>query len=131
PFDPDADVMVLGLQDGAVATSSIGGRTWMRNGQQQHHLIDPGTGRPSESDLHTVTVLASTAAEAEVAAKVALILGPEAGEDFLRRRGLTGIFHTRTGAQRVVGDTLKKMERDWVVGGSREWEIQYCSPFAE
>lgn len=103
PFDLDKDEMVLALQDGAVATSSIGGRTWVRNGQRQHHLIDPGLGRPSESDLHTVTVLAATAVEAEVAAKVALILGADAGKDFLRRRGLNGLFYDKGGAWEAIG----------------------------
>lgn len=57
-----------------------------------HHLIDPRTGRPSQSDLHTVTVLAPTAVEAEVAAKVALILGRRAGRRYLEQRGLSGVL---------------------------------------
>ncbi|MCB0241370.1 MAG: FAD:protein FMN transferase, partial [Anaerolineae bacterium] len=60
PFDETRDCAVLALNGGAVATSSIGRRRWQRNGQTMHHLIDPRTGQPSDSDLHTVTVLADT-----------------------------------------------------------------------
>ena len=92
PFDETQDLFVIGLTHGAVATSSIGKRRWERHGQAMHHLIDPRSGLPSQSDLHTVTVLAPTAAEAEVSAKVALIMGQYAGRRYLDERGLAGIL---------------------------------------
>lgn len=48
-----------------------------------HHLIDPRTGQPAETDAVSVTVVAHRAALAEVYAKAALILGVEAGRAFL------------------------------------------------
>jgi thiamine biosynthesis lipoprotein len=42
-----------------------------------HHLIDPRTGLPACTGLEEVTVVTSTAFEAEVVAKTALLLGPE------------------------------------------------------
>ena len=92
PFDEMNDLFVISLTEGAIATSSIGKRRWERQGQAMHHLIDPRNGLPSQSDLHTVTALASTATEAEVAAKVALILGQHAGLRYLNERGLTGVL---------------------------------------
>ena len=92
PFDETKDLLVIGLTQGAIATSSIGKRRWERHGQAMHHLIDPRNGLPSQSDLHTVTVLAPTTAEAEVAAKVALILGQHAGWRYLDERGLSAIL---------------------------------------
>ena len=86
------DLFVISLAEGAIATSSIGKRRWERHGQAMHHLIDPRSGLPSMSDLHTVTVLAPTAVEAEIAAKVALILGQHAGRRYLDERGLAGIL---------------------------------------
>lgn len=92
PFDEMNDLFVISLTEGAIATSSIGKRRWERHGQTLHHLIDPRSGLPSKSDLHTVTVLAPTAAEAEVAAKVALILGEHAGWRYLDERGLAAVL---------------------------------------
>ncbi|MFN2166453.1 MAG: FAD:protein FMN transferase [Anaerolineae bacterium] len=103
PFDPPRDFMVLTLERGAIATSSIGRRQWQRNGQAVHHLIDPRNGRSSQSDLHTVTTLAPSAAEAEITAKVALLLGLQEGERFLRGRNIAALLIDRTGGQTIVG----------------------------
>ena len=43
--------VTLELVSGALATSGRDRRRWRRNGEEQHHLIDPATGRPSSSDL--------------------------------------------------------------------------------
>ncbi len=102
-FNPARPGPVLGLSQGAVATSSIGGRHWQRDGESRHHLIDPRTGRPSDSDLHTVTVLAPTTVQAEVAAKVALILGSKAGKRHLEAQGLSGLLVERDGWEERVG----------------------------
>ncbi len=103
PFDERRDLLTLALTAGAVATSSIGGRCWTSHGRAMHHLLDPRTGQPSASDLHTVTVLAATVAVAEVAAKVALILGSRQGRAYLAQRGLPGLLIGRDGRQQVIG----------------------------
>jgi thiamine biosynthesis lipoprotein len=82
PARPGSDVVWLRVQERAAATSSITGRRWSGG----HHLIDPRTGRPAATDLLSVTVLAPTTTEAEVAAKVALILGRERGLAWLAHR---------------------------------------------
>ena len=68
------DDLTLGVVAGGIATSGRDRRTWRRGGRERHHLIDPATGRPSETDLLRVTVVAPDAVEAEVLAK-ALFLG--------------------------------------------------------
>src|SRR4029077_6961859 len=52
------DLARVGLSDGAVATSSVLRRRWTSGGQARHHLIDPRTGRPAETSLVQVTVVA-------------------------------------------------------------------------
>jgi thiamine biosynthesis lipoprotein len=79
PQQPGTDIAWLHVRDGAVATSSITARRWAGG----HHLIDPSTAQPADTDLWSVTALAPSAAQAEVAAKVALILGREAGLKWL------------------------------------------------
>ncbi len=86
PFDAAADLQVLTIEQGGVATSGRDYRRWMRNGCWQHHIIDPRTGVPAETDLLTVTVIGPTTAEAEVAAKVALILGSQRGAEWIEAR---------------------------------------------
>ncbi len=81
-----AAVLTLGL--GGLATSGATDRWWWRGGVRQHHLIDPRTGRPArlwlggddvdasgDELIASATALAPTAAQAEVAAKAALLRG--------------------------------------------------------
>jgi len=72
---------VLAVADGGVATSTTAKRTWTgAGGERLHHVIDPATGRPALSPVETATVVAATAAEAEVLATSAL-LAPDTVDD--------------------------------------------------
>jgi thiamine biosynthesis lipoprotein len=73
------------LQELGAATSGTERRRW---GPALHHLIDPRTGRPAETDLREVSVLAPSGTEAEVLAKTALLLGRTAAEVYLAGRSL-------------------------------------------
>jgi FAD:protein FMN transferase len=77
--------------DGGVATSGSTARRWLRGAEEQHHLIDPNTGRPSRSRWTQVTVAAGTAVAADVAAKAAFLLSAD-GPDWLDGLGLPGRF---------------------------------------
>lgn len=79
------------LVSGGLATSGRTKRHWTRGGSEQHHLIDPASGRPSTSPWDEVTVCGSTCLAADVAAKAAFLLG-EDGPDWLDERGLPGRF---------------------------------------
>jgi len=69
--------ITLALRNGAMATSGRDWRRWYRGGEEQHHVIDPSTGRPSETDLLRVTVVAGTAIAAEVHAKNLFLAGEQ------------------------------------------------------
>jgi FAD:protein FMN transferase len=69
-----------------IATSGTSVHRWLHpDGRAAHHLIDPRTLRPAETDLIQATVVALTAAKAEVLAKSAVILGSVAGLRLLVR----------------------------------------------
>jgi FAD:protein FMN transferase len=67
--------ITLALASGGVATSGRDRRRWRRGGRELHHLIDPATGRPAETDLARVTAVAGDAVEAEALAKSLLLAG--------------------------------------------------------
>src|SRR4030042_6673591 len=81
PLEPEKDLAVLRVKPGAVATSSTAKRQWQHNGKLQHHLIDPRTGEPAQTEWLSTTVWAKTAAEAEVYAKVVLIAATQNAEE--------------------------------------------------
>lgn len=68
-----SEEVTLELSQGGMATSGSDRRRWTRGGAELHHLIDPSTGRPAQSDLVRVTVIADSATEAEVLAKAAFL----------------------------------------------------------
>jgi thiamine biosynthesis lipoprotein len=85
------------LRRGALATSGTVKRRWLRGGAVQHHLIDPRTGRPSESRWEQVTVCGATCIAADTAAKAAFLLDAR-GPAWLDARGIPGIFFGADGS---------------------------------
>lgn len=81
-------IRVLG---GGLATSGVASRRWRRGGVEQHHLIDPRTGRPGRSCWQQVTVSGVSCLDADAAAKAAFLLGPD-GPDWLDDQELPGRF---------------------------------------
>ncbi|WP_461032859.1 FAD:protein FMN transferase [Streptomyces mayteni] len=68
----------------AVATSSVVRRSWpTATGGRAHHIIDPRTGEPADSDCLQATVLAGNLAAAEVYATCLTILGTAEGPGWL------------------------------------------------
>ena len=83
PFNLDTNLDLLLVPRGGVATSGKDYRRWFTNHTWQHHLIDTRTNRPAETDVLTATVIAPNVMEAELNAKMGLILGSEAGTEWL------------------------------------------------
>jgi FAD:protein FMN transferase len=81
----------LRLLGGGLATSGTTRRRWRLQGQAQHHLIEPSTGRPAESQWQEVTVAAGSCLAADVAAKAAFLLSDD-GPGWLDERSLPGRF---------------------------------------
>src|SRR5205807_5074333 len=98
---PAAPQTVL-LQRGAVATSGIARRHWQQGEQRRHHLLDPRTGLPAQSDLWSVTVVAARCVQAKVAAKVAFILDSRQWADCLRRHRIAGMLVGKDGTWESV-----------------------------
>ena len=86
PRDPDHDLTTLHVKPGALATSSIAKRRWQQGRRWQHHIIDPRTGTPADTDWLSVTVIAPHAALAEAYAKALLIGGSREAERIVARR---------------------------------------------
>ncbi len=95
--------LTLGLTSGALATSGSDRRKWKTATGAGHHLIDPRTGLPSESDLLRVTVVASTAVEAEVLAKALYLAGEGEAVVEADALGAPAVLVTTDGRTRMVG----------------------------
>jgi thiamine biosynthesis lipoprotein len=96
PSSPEP-LALLGLHDGAVATSTTLRRRWRAEGQERHHLIDPWTGAPSTSDLTLAAVVTAEAWVAEVLAKAVLLRGSAQAFDLVAGLGADAITVDRDG----------------------------------
>lgn len=94
PRDARKVIATLAIQSGAVATSSTQGRAW---GKGLHHIIDPRTGRPSDSGVIAATVISGRAWRADLLAKAAIILGSERGLALLQANNAAGLLVTADG----------------------------------
>jgi thiamine biosynthesis lipoprotein len=87
----------------ALATSGRDRRRWRRDGRELHHLIDPATGRPSETDLVRITVVATDAIEAEVTAKALFLVGSERAGAEAEQAGIPAVLVTGDGRTLLAG----------------------------
>lgn len=96
PLPGDSGVACTLTSDGkAIVTSGAYEKYFERNGKLYHHIIDPGTGRPSDSGLLSVTIVADSATEADALSTACFVQGLERGMALLTRSdGCEGIFIT-------------------------------------
>jgi thiamine biosynthesis lipoprotein len=94
--------LTLELVGGAVATSGRDRRRWTR-GREQHHIVDPANGRPAEGDLLRVSVVAASAAEAEVLAKALFLAGADGAAREADQGGIPAVLVTRDGRTLLAG----------------------------
>ena len=66
---------VISITTGGVATSSTTVRRWTRGGVVLHHIIDPATGLPVDTCWRTVSVVAATCVDANIASTAAIVMG--------------------------------------------------------
>lgn len=82
---------LVGLTGGAVATSTTLRRTWQVGDSIRHHLIDPQTGLPSDTDVNLAAVIAAETWAAEVLAKAVVLRGSAHPFDNLGATGAEGL----------------------------------------
>ena len=102
PWPDGAACQLIRLASGSVATSSVTGRQWRRDGRIVHHIIDPRTGCPAGGPWRTVSVAASRCAEANAAATAAIVAGAGAAA-WLSAMGLPARLVSHGGTVRRIG----------------------------
>jgi thiamine biosynthesis lipoprotein len=96
--------VTLEILEGALATSGRDRRRWLRGGEEKHHLIDPATGAPADSELIRATATADTAAEAEVRATALFLAGTlERAASEADAAGIPAVLVTQDGRSLLAG----------------------------
>ncbi len=97
---PDGET--IAIRTGGVATSSTTVRRWRRGGVELHHIIDPATGLPARGPWRTVSVVAGSCVDANIAATAAIVRGTSAAS-WLEAMGLPARLIDRDGLAIRVG----------------------------
>lgn len=99
PLDADGPLLeVVSCRDESIVSSGIYERFFEHEGKNYHHILDPYTGRPSESDLAGVTVICDRSAEADALATTCMLLGSAEGMALVESiDGAEAVFVTRSG----------------------------------
>ncbi len=76
PYDNVAPMATVEIANEALATSGGGRRWWTIEGARYPKVLDPRSGQPSDH-IHSATVIAPSAAAADVLATACLVLSPD------------------------------------------------------
>ena len=88
----DGEPLRISLNNLAIATSGSYRKFRVDGERRLPHVIDPRTGVPVESNLIAVSVLATTAMEADGWSTALLVAGPDAGWALAQREKLAALF---------------------------------------
>ena len=80
-------ICALKLSGCALSTSGAYERFFKKNGKSYHHIINPKTGYPSESDIASATIIAQSSVESDAMSKVFIMNSNEAVELIKRING--------------------------------------------
>lgn len=86
PWDSSRNVAVMRLASGSIVTSGTYERSFEREGTLYHHILDPRTGWPVDTDLASASLVCERSIDAEGYSTTVLALGKEAGSRFVRER---------------------------------------------
>lgn len=86
PFAEHTEIIgSVHVSDCSVVTSGIYERCFEQDGVLYHHILDPKTGFPAQTDLESVTILAASSAQADALSTASFLLGSEKAMDLIEQ----------------------------------------------
>ena len=108
PFSPseNATLGTLSLVDSFVSTSGSYEKTFVHGGKTYHHILDPHTGMPRESDLVSVTVVAGKGTMTDMLSTACFLVGSDAAFSLAAEYG-AALIAVKTDGTLLVSTSLK------------------------
>ena len=103
PRDEDEILTVLELKNRAVATSGDYRNYFIRSRLRYSHIIDPNAGRPAQSKVVEVSVMAPDCLTADGLATAIFVMGADKGIDLLRKiDDVDGVIVTKEAGEVIM-----------------------------
>jgi len=92
PFGNRSEIIgSLNVGEASIVTSGIYERQFVENGTLYHHILDPSSGMPVESDIVSVTIVSESSTAGDALSTIVILLGSEKAVDLLDQApGLMG-----------------------------------------
>lgn len=122
PFKSRGDIIgVVNVSNESVVTSGNYVRYFEDKGVKYHHIIDPRTGYPADSNLMSVTVISQNSMEGDALSTAAFVLGDKEGMQFIKNYGAKAIFITKDKKVKITSN----MRQDFYL--IEDSGFEYCS----
>lgn len=111
------NIAVVSVEDMSVVTSGAYERAFSYNGKMYHHIINPITGYPAETDLKSITVICKDSVHADALSTSLFIMGKYKAYEFMKSKQISGIMVTDDDKIIITKDLLKnfKLFKDYEV----------------
>ena len=90
--EPAGSAAILEVVDRSVVTSGTYERFFTVDGVTYHHILDPKTGLPAQSDLAGATIVGDSSMDADALATACIVLGREKALEMLNKNGFDGVL---------------------------------------
>jgi thiamine biosynthesis lipoprotein len=95
--DPQSEmgglVGILNLEDNAIVSSGVYERFFMKDNVRYHHLINPDTGYPEQSNLLSISIVTGASVDGDALSTAGFLMGFEKGYDFIESlEGVDAMF---------------------------------------
>lgn len=88
------NIAALSIEDMSVVTSGSYERGFRYNGKMYHHIINPVTGFPAETDLKSITIVSRDSMEGDALSTPLFIMGKYKAYEFMKANKISGIMVT-------------------------------------
>lgn len=99
PFSNDEMAAVLSVRNKSVVTSGIYERSFEKDGKLYHHILDPSTGYPVETDLASATIICDSCVDADALSTVCILVGKERAKEIIESTPDTSAVFIDTSGQ--------------------------------
>lgn len=104
------NIAALSIEDMSVVTSGSYERGFRYNGKMYHHIINPVTGFPAETDLKSITIVSKNSLEGDALSTPLFIMGKYKAYEFMKANKISGIMITDDDKIIVTKDLIENFK---------------------